>query len=54
MGGMAACSVAASKNLDFLCCDRTFSCISDIALYSMPKFFKILLRLFTSYDVWSP
>ncbi|KAL4510049.1 hypothetical protein ABPG72_010242 [Tetrahymena utriculariae] len=54
LGGMVACHIAAKKNLDFLCADRTFSCVSDIAYYSMPSFFKQIVRLLTSYDVWSP
>lgn len=51
---MVACHIAANKNLDFLCADRTFSCVSDIAYYSMPSCFKIIVRLVTTYDVWSP
>lgn len=50
---MVSCHIASKKNLDFLCADRTFSCVSDIALHSMGVGAKILVRLITGFDVWS-
>ncbi len=48
LGGMVACYLAYKKNLDFLCCDRTFSSISDVAHYGLGKIFKIVFRTITA------
>lgn len=48
LGGMVACYLAYKKNLDFLCCDRTFSSLSEVAHYSFGKFFKIMFRTLTT------
>ena len=51
---MVACHIASTMNLDFLCADRTFSCVSDIVLHSMPRLAKIIFRMSTNYDIWTP
>jgi hypothetical protein len=52
---MVSCYLAQKVKLDFLCADRTFSCVSDVAHYSISKWVKPILRIFGSnLDIWSP
>ncbi|EGR32957.1 hypothetical protein IMG5_065700 [Ichthyophthirius multifiliis] len=55
LGGMISCYLAQKVKLDFLCADRTFSCISDIAYFGFAKWTKFLIKILAKdLDIWSP
>ena len=51
LGGFVAANIAKNKQLDFLCSDRTFTCVPDVVRYSFPKGFAFLFRLFTGWEL---
>ncbi|KAL4483297.1 hypothetical protein ABPG72_007939 [Tetrahymena utriculariae] len=54
LGGLVAAHLGAHRKIDFLYIDRSFSCISDIAYFTMFRVFKFVVRFLTNYDLWSP
>ncbi|KAL4434871.1 hypothetical protein ABPG74_021210 [Tetrahymena malaccensis] len=54
LGGLVAAHLGAHRKVDFLYVDRSFSCISDIAYFTMFRVFKFVIRFLTNYDLWSP
>ncbi|EAS07115.3 alpha/beta hydrolase family protein (macronuclear) [Tetrahymena thermophila SB210] len=54
LGGLVAAHLGAHRKIDFLYVDRSFSCISDIAYFTMFRVFKFVVRFLTNYDLWSP
>eukprot|EP01017_Pseudomicrothorax_dubius_P004324 TRINITY_DN10843_c0_g1_i2.p1 TRINITY_DN10843_c0_g1~~TRINITY_DN10843_c0_g1_i2.p1 ORF type:complete len:812 (+),score=218.85 TRINITY_DN10843_c0_g1_i2:289-2724(+) len=50
LGGMVAAHVAAKKNLDFLCADRTFSALRDVVRHGLNR---VIEGIYLSITFWS-
>lgn len=52
IGGLVASTIAKSRAIDFICCDRTFACIADVARYGFThaKWLHYVLRIFTNWN----
>ena len=51
MGGAIACYIASRIDVNFMLCDRTFSSLDMVAQVSFGSVARVLLRLFTRWDL---
>lgn len=50
LGGLVACHLARKAKIDYLCADRTFSSLVNVARYGFGKYLALLYRIVTRWD----
>ena len=50
LGGLIASHLARHANIDYVCADRTFSSLTDVATYSFGRLLGILYQMITGWN----